>query len=335
MNPLFDSKFETDDAELAVVLTSVEYVALKNFLEDLWQKYQPRIGSDEIGFRADLKAQPFPRIWEMYLAVALVESEFDVAHKPNRGPDLKLVNPTIWVEAVSSTDGNKNGKQIQPSAATPEVLLPPVSSGPPEGDIILRYLTSIDEKMKKLLGYDDRKGKWHPGYIERGIVNHSEPYVIALNTYKTSFALYDHQHTPNHLPTIAKSVFGYGNSGRVSSDRWEYEYRSHVINRSDAKVSADIFFQEAYSSLSALILSKGGFCMWQQGIQESLSENFMVIRNPLAKNRLPQIWLKSGHEIWIEGGQLHKRIWRNGNEHLVESFPLPYNMPPDIKAKLP
>lgn len=214
MQSLFDSNLRPDDAELDAVLTSPKYTNLKRFLEELWQRYVPYIGADENGFRGDLKAQPFPRIWEMYLAVALMESGFDLAHKPNTGPDIKLVNPSIWVEAVSSTDGNKNGKQIQPSAATPEVLLQPVSGGPPEGDIILRYLTSIDEKRKKLLGYYDRKGKWHPGYIERGIVNHSDPYVIALNTYKTSFALYDHQHTPNHLPTIAKCLFGYGNSVR-------------------------------------------------------------------------------------------------------------------------
>jgi hypothetical protein len=48
----------------------------------------------------------------------------------------------------------------------------------------------------------------------------------------------------------------------------------------------------------------------------------------------PKNWLKSGHEIWIEAGQLHKLIWRNGIEHTLESFHLPYDLSTEIRAKL-
>ena len=59
----------------------------------------------------------------------------------------------------------------------------------------------------------------------------------------------------------------------------------------------------------------------------------MLIHNPLARNPLPRKWLRSGHEIWIEQGQLRKLIWQNGNEQALESFQLPYDLPAEIRAK--
>src|SRR5258707_14589076 len=48
-----------------------------------------------------------------------------------------------------------------------------------------------------------------------------------------------------------------------------------------------------------------------------------AVHNPFARNPLPNGWPKSGHEIWIAQGQLHKRSWTDGTEQLTESFPLP------------
>ena len=334
MKELFDSNFASEDKELKHLLANTSRgQVIRNFIEDMWRDYYPRVRTEERAFRGDLKEQPHARLWEMYLAVALEKCGFDLADKTRKGPDIQICDPTVWVEAVGSTDGDKGNKSAQPVSGIPEIL--PSGSmwgGPPEDQIILRCLASIKEKKNKLCGYDDRKGKHHQGYIEKGIVNDTDPYVIALNTYKTSFAQFDHQHTPNHLPMIVKTVFGYGEtvllqlyptdglSAPISSDRFDYIYRPHVKG---TEVLTDIFFQEEYSEISALIVSKVGFWTWHHGIPSSLSENFILVHNPLARNRLPNGWLKSGHEIWIEQGQLHKRIWENGNEGRLETFPLP------------
>lgn len=202
--------------------------------------------------------------------------------------------------------------------------------GPPEDEIIWRCATSVDKKRTKF-----------DGYLNKGTVNQVEPCVVGLNVYKTSFSQYDHQHTQHHIPLIAKVVFGYGKcvllqlyptdafSRPISSERFDYEYRPCLNN----SVRTDIFFREEGSAISALIVSKEGFWSWQNRIPDSLGESFILVHNPLARNRLPKKWLKTGQEIWIERGQLHKRIWKNGNEHSQESFPLPHDLPTEIRAK--
>lgn len=333
MTALFGSSFMTQDSELMNFLANPEH---KAFLEGVWEKFRRYLKSaEETEFR-DLEVQPHPRIWEMYLAVALNEQGFTLAAKSREGPDIKLCNPSVWIEAVVSTNGDTGNKKQHPASRLPEILTgAPVWGGPPEDKIIERIVTSIKEKKNKLTGYDDRKGKHHRGYIEKGLVKDSDPYIIALNTYKTSFAQFDHQHTAGHIPLVAKALFGYGEtvllsffprdgrSAPTSSDRFDHLYRPHLQATKEKRVPTNIFFQEEYSGISAVILSKEGFWTWTHRIPVPLSENFIVVHNPFALNRLPNGWLKSGHEIWIEHGQLQKRIWKNGSEHLKESFPLP------------
>src|SRR5216684_8617259 len=145
-----------------------------------------------------MKAQPFTRIWEMYLGCALGESGLVLESKGEEGPDFRLSNPWVWVEAVVSTDGQKPHTNSQPTSRVPEVLLhESMWGGPPEDSIIRRCATSIEAKRKKF-----------NGYLEKGTVKQDEACVIGLNVHKTSFAQYDHQHTENHIPLIAKVLFG-------------------------------------------------------------------------------------------------------------------------------
>jgi hypothetical protein len=328
MKLLFDSTYTTDDAELRNLLAAA---TVRDFLENLWTKYS-RFVVEQSNFTVEMKAQPFARIWEMYLGCALSECGLVLERKKEAGPDIKLSKPRVWVEAVVSTDGQKSQTNDQPTSRVPEVLLhESMWGGPPEDDIIWRCATSIDEKRKKFTRY-----------LERGLITETEPCVIGLNVHKTSFAQYDHQHTENHIPLIAKVLFGYGKCvalqlhdrrgllPTISIDGFHYQYRSSVFE----SVPTDIFFQESASAVSALIISKEGFWSWHHRIPKSLSENFMVIHNPLARNPLPRKWLRNGYEIWIEQGQLHKLIWQNGTEQALESFQLPYDLPAEIRAKL-
>lgn len=342
--PLFDSTFTTDDPQLSHLLARSDSAEVRAFLEELWQKYCPRINAkEEVGFRKDLKAQPHGRIWEMYLALALLNCGLDLADKLSNGPDVQLRTPTIWVEAVASTDGNDEKKSTLPLAGVPEVMLPECSGGPPEDQMIERWLTGIDEKLKKLNGRWDKE-TWKPGYID-DIVSKTDPYVVALNTHQTSFSLFDHLHTPGRPPMIA-FVFGYGGAVWRSPlslnglppppsipSGIAYPYRSQIKKKSGIEVPSDIFLQEKYSNISALIFSKEGFWSWQNRIPSSLSEDFALVHNPFATNQLPNGWLKSGHEIWIEQGQLHKRFWRDREVHSCEPFPLPDGLPVETMTK--
>ena len=328
MNPLLDSNFTTDDLELRNLLSTTWG---KNFLEELWTKYSPFV-TDHRRFIAGMKDQPFTRIWEMYLGCALSECGVVLEPKGEAGPDIKLSRPRAWVEAVVSTDGRKAGLNDQPTSRVPEVLLhESMWGGPPEDHIIWRWATSIDEKRKKF-----------KRYLDKGVVNHDEACVIGLNVHKTSFAQFDHQHTENHIPLIAKVLFGYGNCvvlqhhdrkgsrPPISIGGFHYQFRPRIFNATPT----DIFFQDESSAISALIVCKEGFWSWHHRIPKSLSENFIVIHNPLAKTPLPRKWLRSGHEFWIEHGQMHKLIWLAGEEQALQSFELPFDLPTELRAKL-
>lgn len=67
MKTLFDSKFATDDLELGTLLDAAR---VRDFLDSLWSNYSPFV-MEEKKFIDGLKAQPFTRIWEMYLGCAL------------------------------------------------------------------------------------------------------------------------------------------------------------------------------------------------------------------------------------------------------------------------
>jgi hypothetical protein len=325
---LFDRTFLTDDLELRHLLTAP---GARDFLDRLWNTYSPFVMQKKLFIDA-MSVQPFPRIWEMYLGCALSECGLSLKAKGEEGPDIKLINPSVWVEAVASTDGGKANQTTQPTTRVPEVLLSEsMLGGPPEDDIIWRLATSINKKIGK---FDD--------YLKKGTVDPSDPCVVGLNVHKTSFSQLDHQHTPNHIPQIVKALFGYGGcvllqffardglSPPISSNHFDYEYRPHL----KTLVRTDIFLRDEATTVSAVILSREGFWSWQNRIPFSLIDNFILVHNPLARNKLPKAWLKSGHEIWIEDGHLHKVIWKNKLEHSLEKFPLPHNLPAEIRTRL-
>jgi hypothetical protein len=103
---LFDTNFHTDDLELRYLLTMP---GARDFLGMLWNKYSPFVLQKKPFIEA-MSAQPFPRIWEMYLGCALSECGLSMEAKGEEGPDIKLINPSVWVEAVASTVA----RQIRP-----------------------------------------------------------------------------------------------------------------------------------------------------------------------------------------------------------------------------
>lgn len=162
MKPLFDSNYATDDAELRNLLAAAR---VRDFLENLWTVYSPFV-AEQSNFTAEMKAQPFTRVWEMYLGCALVECGLVLESKGEAGPDIKLSVPRVWVEAAVSTDGLKSQTNDQPASRVPEVLLhESMWAGPPEDDIIWRCATSIDEKRKKFTRYLERVWSLKPSLV--------------------------------------------------------------------------------------------------------------------------------------------------------------------------
>ncbi|MDC0294653.1 hypothetical protein OAK98_04580 [Mariniblastus sp.] len=261
--------------------TDAVYIALKEsaheshreFLEGLWQEFEPLADSGFI----DLIARNFQqRFWEMYVACTLKKQGLSL-ESADEGPDLKVTNLelTTWVEAIAPNSGS--GDDAVSSGVIDGV------AGVDEEGIILRLTGAIAEKHNKYLGY-----------LKNGIVEETEPYVIAVNGYNIPTS-----ETDDWPYYIMKAVYALGNQGGlINTESGEIEYeeiqrKPTITKSSGSSVSTNIFEDEAYKGISAIIYSRsnGG-----NGPIE-LGTDFKILINPIASNPIDTNWLEVGKTI--------------------------------------
>lgn len=236
-----------------------------------------------------------------------MDSGIEIIQKSEIGPDVCVKKPKIWIEARVATDGiigemsNSNDSMNK----IPDFPAPNQPFGAPEDKILLRYRTALEDKHT---GYKK--------YIDNGIVSENDPYIIALNVYKVSCAIFDHQYTDRILPTIFKALFPVGNDvvvfalGAKFYDYRMYEYRPTLGKVREDGVEKQIdmrgFLKGENNGISGVLFSKVGINWLRNYYSEKLAANFIFIHNPNAKNPLAKGWLKAGHEYWFEGDSLVK-----------------------------
>ena len=139
----------------------------RKYCDDLWSVFHHHADPH---FRREfpLREKTHQRWFEMYLTVALVRAGLDVCCPKPSGPDilLKVDERKIWVEATCPTGGLADS----PNSIPP--LVPDAVTREPVREYVLRILSSLDAKQKKL-----RK------YIKDGIVAPGDMAVVAINTF--------------------------------------------------------------------------------------------------------------------------------------------------------
>ena len=236
-------------------------------------------------------------IWEMCLAATFVDRGHDVKTRTEKrrregGPDLQIGDVCAWVEAVIATAG------VGPDA------VPPLNDDPdspatevPDRQLLLRLTNAIDEKWRKYLGYR-----------RAGIVEETEPFVIAINGADLPAGILEC--TP---PRIARAVFGIG-SLVVSFDREtlravgeHYAAMPNVAKLSGSNVGTTHFRDDRYAGISAVIW--GTASLWMR--PGFFGRDLIVVHNPFAANPLPRGWFREGVEYWADNNvtELHWREW--------------------------
>jgi len=246
---------------------------IKVFCELLWEKFE--LYSDT-HFLTQIRRSFYERYWEMYLTSSFIDWEFDI-QSDRHGPDVLIQynENKIWIEAVASGNGDPiNNPDVVPDIETGIAQLVP------EEKIILRLRSSIEEKSRK---YHD--------YIRDGILESTEPYVIALNGAKLNF-----MSRTDDIPYILKSILPIGDQYYdFQNERSGISHRDTIIRENGAEVSTNVFLDDAYRHISAILYSNthaGRF-------DEEIGSDFILIHNPNAVNPLPIDLIQNGKVIRI------------------------------------
>lgn len=278
----------------------------------LWTRFQPYADPN---FARELTIHFHERYWEMCLAYVFLRKRKSMRLQKRStvgGPDLVVGSDigTIWIEATAPKCGEETDAVPQPELVDPDQLCD--SENPlellqdtedyeqvalvPSDEIILRYRTALEEKLRKYVEY-----------IQKGIVPSTAPYVIAIN----GAAVHPIFGEGAAIPTIAKAVLGLGELQLVYPQDRDGEpvqrilRRDEIQKKSGGKVRTDIFLNEDYSGISGVLFSR---CDIMTSLR-SLGRDFVFVHNHHSTNRLPHGWLRLGCECWMTENKLQGKVW--------------------------
>jgi len=279
---------------------SKEYVASgsikerRSWIESMWNMCEEYV---ENNFQKELATvgRFTQKTWELVICTFLIKSGLNILRRNGEGPDflIEIANKKIWIEATAPSIGN-----VDPAPQRPELKSGEIYTDGGNIEIIyrqkiLRFISAIRNKSNRADTSQYFKSK------KSGLINENDCYVIAVNGYEFSGIVTD----PMFL--LRRSLFAAGClSYRRLSDgslsKGEYLYEPVVIkikpDGTQENIPTDIFTNDAYSEISAVIYSPEHIIN-TVGDLDRLGRTIFLIRNPFAKNPLPDVFLKIAHEL--------------------------------------
>lgn len=273
----------------------------RDWIESLWVLYEEYA---ETNFRSEFETISIfnKKAWELYLGHFLLKNKFILLGKTGKGPDfhIKINGKDIFIEATAPTVG-----EVDPAPARPDIKAGETYMG--GGDIeetyrtkILRLVTAIRNKSDKIFSSQYYKGKTD------GSIKDSDCYIVAINGHDFCGLVSD----PSFL--LRRSLFAAGcMTFRLKKDgtlgKGEYLYKPFVIKIkpgwSKENIPTDIFANDSYSEISAIIYSPEHIINTVHDI-DSLGDTLTLIKNPFAKNPLPEDFPVLGMEVIFENNAI-------------------------------
>lgn len=285
MSDFFTSENPTDLSYLNL-RDRHSYEDIREFIKSLWALYEPYADQH---FRSEIGHHFHQRFWEMYLGCVLLNNGHSIA-RSEIGPDfnIQIDASNIWIEAVAPGAGTGDDMVNDLVADSKAHLVP-------DANIILRIRSAIEDKHEQLHRFKDD-----------GLIGMDDPYVIAVNGRGIPMAFLDSE----DIPYIIKCVLPFGQQKHeydVASKmltRVYYEYRSKINKRSGCEVSTDIFLDEEYNEISAILYSAADVA----NHPSIIGSEFILIHNPKALNPLNMGTFQFGREFWVEQ-RLEQKVW--------------------------
>ncbi len=277
-----------EDHEYNVIRDEPRFLQDKAFIEEMWSEYKQYADRH---FLSESRKNFKQRIWEMYLTCSLIAKRFSIT-SDDKGPDIRISKEEvdIWIEAVAPKAGEGNDAVTE--------LQPQTIRDVPDDQIKLRYRSAIEEKYNK---------KYKKYLLDR-IVKPNDCYIIAINGSAIPSA-----RSEIEIPRIIRSVLPFGNETlRIDVEKNEfvdryYQYQDKVNKVAGSSVSTDIFLNNQYDGISAVLYS----CVDALNRPQKFGDDFVLLHNPLAKNKLERGFIKLGREYWVEKRILESTNWLN------------------------
>lgn len=230
-------------------------------MESLWRIYQPFASPD---FQHQILADDdkfYSLTWEMMLGAKLLENGYRLEPSTNdKRPDLCLVweGKRTWIECCLPTGGDPskpNSVTTLPCDGKAHKVYPDKS--------ILRCTQVLCEKKQQHL-------KW----IEKGVCNQNEPFLIAINGRNLKLQIFN-----NNLPQILRALYGTGDMYAVfDSKDAEYRDSGYHFNPSIAKsetasVPTTFFLEKGNSHITGVLFSTDWIRRYSSSPQYCYVEN--------------------------------------------------------------
>jgi len=264
--------------------------ACKDFTLQLWETFQKHNLQDNDfveQFTSEQNETHIQRYSEMFFAWYFVSLGYTPTSK-DEGPDLCIDHngQRIWVEIITPelTIPKGNSLAVQNAARAIQYYLAPPAKNlhsirakqVPSQQILLRWTAALREKRTKLFGY-----------LEKGIVQPEDPYLIAIN----SKLLGDRDFTGiSQWPNAVEATFAVGpiamkiNRQTHEAISTEPSYRPDVVNHNQSNIPADTFLDSSYKEISGIIATHVGL---EVALQPKPPSPLVVVHNPSAVNPLP------------------------------------------------
>jgi len=244
-------------------------IEAKSFFQKLYKKYV-ELNYEENNFLDGIKKQWYPRVWELYFTIELMELGFDISCPKGNAPDVKIQNGNqiIWIECATLSRGNNAVKEYD------NCLLNTLY----DEDYILRITSTIASKYKQI-----------QSHIKSGIIGSDDIVLIAINSGEltlTEIAQID-------FPLIQTALYGIGSiTYSFTTKEVSNQSRLNIENHNNRKIKTNYFTTDEYKNISGIIFSN-----WKSTeIKKNLSESFELTHNLFAKNKLQEVFFKIGTE---------------------------------------
>ncbi len=298
----------------------VYYRGARKIIDDWTNDFHDRDNKIALEFQTTFHSS----LWEFYLHAVFKRLGLELCEKHNR-PDF-IVNGEyeFYVEAVVSEI--KNGGKPESERTTDDLLsmLEPIKNDREFHELIdeaiVRHSNSINSKLSKYTGYENKKGKWISGYKECDWIDESKPYLIALSSYDQI----------NYGKEYIYSMFALLYGWYYSPDRDSYKILESIKKPgTNSDIRLAIFNTEEMRDISAIIftntLTLGKLSSLSKSMQydhahvlnvrydrepphykihevnteapEDLLDGVYVFHNPNARNRFDCKEIKSNHIV--------------------------------------